>query len=258
MKIVSARMGRAAALAAALLLSAGCATKRDLRDLRVELRALSARQDSILAALARQNRVTQDTLRQQTNQLFEIRGDVSRQLQRILDDLSTLTELTGQNQRAIASIRDQLEGLRMRGPEPEPGAGEAIVAGQPTGGSDPSELYDVAFRQYQSNNIGAAQAAFRDFVQQYPSHDLTPKARFYLADILEQQEKVDEALAAFEEIAELHPTSDTVPDALYGAGMLQVEKGNRAEARRLFQRVVNTYPESNAAGPARQELDKLR
>ena len=105
------RASRAAALAAALLLSAGCATKRDLRDLRMEMRTLSARQDTILAALARQNAVTQDTLRQQTNQLFEIRGDVSRQLQRIMDDLARLTELTGQNQRAMASIRDQLEGM---------------------------------------------------------------------------------------------------------------------------------------------------
>src|SRR5690348_15440649 len=107
-----AKSGRAAAAAAALLLSAGCATKHDLRDLRLELQALSVRQDSLLAALGRQNSVTQDTLRQQTNQLFEIRGDIARQLRSLQESIDRLAELTGQNQRTIAAVRDQMEGDR--------------------------------------------------------------------------------------------------------------------------------------------------
>jgi tol-pal system protein YbgF len=251
------RASRAAALAVALLLSAGCATKRDLRDLQVELRSLSARQDTILAALARQNRVTQDTLRQQTNQLFEIRGDVARQLQRILDDLSRLTELAGQNQRSIASIRDQLEGLRMRGAEP---GGEAIVGVQPGGGGtgDPEALYQAALEQYHRPSLGTAQIAFRDFLQQYPSHDSAPDARYFLADILEQQGKAQEAIDAFNQIPELHPSSGRVPDALYRMALLEIELGDRDEARRLLDRVVNTYPDSNAAGPAREKRREIR
>lgn len=258
MSTVIARTGRVAALAAALLLSAGCATKRDLRDLRDELRALSARQDTILSALARQNAVTQDTLRRQTDQLFEIRGDVSRQLSLILDELSSLRELTGQNQRAIASVRDQLEGQRVGGGQPA--GGDVLAEAEPGAGAsgEAEATYAAALQQYQRGSLTTAQRAFQDFVQRYANHESAPDARFFLADILEQQDKPQEAIEAFRQVSELHPSSARVPDALYRAALLHIELGNRAEARRLLDRVVNTYPESNAAGPAREKLREIR
>jgi tol-pal system protein YbgF len=259
MKTVKSRLGRAAALAVALLSSAGCATKRDLRDLRSELQALGARQDTILMVLARQSLITQDSLRRQTNQLFEIRGDVSRQLQRILDELTTLRELTGQNQRTMAALRDRVEGMRQGGGGGEPGAGEAIVGVQPgTDSGDPEGVYAAAFDQYQRGSLTTAQRAFQAFVEQFGNHERAPDARFYLADILEQQKKPQDAVDAFNKISELHPASTRVPDALYRAALLLAELGKRDEARRNLERVVNTYPESNSAGPARQKLRELR
>ena len=253
------RASRAAALTAALLLSAGCATKRDLRDLRTELRALSIRQDSILSVLARQSAVTQDTLRSQTDRLFEIRGDVSRQLQRILDELSMLRELAGQNQRTIASLRDQVEGLSRRGGGESVAAAEAVVGVQPGGDSGgPEAMYQAALQQYQRGSLATAQRAFQDFVEQYPNHGSVPDARFYLGDILAQQGKAQEAVDAFNQVPELHPTSGRVPDALYRMALLDIELGKRDEARRMLDRVVNSYPESNSAGPAREKLRELR
>ena len=254
---------RAAALAAALLVSAGCvATKRDVRDLRAEIQALSARQDSILVALSRQNAVTQDTLRHQTDQLFEIRGDVSRQLQSILDEISRIGELTGQNQRAIAGMRDQLEGLR-RAPAPTPtvdqvpGTGESVLGGG-GGGADPEGTYAAALQAYRRNQLGTARSAFETFLEESPGNPLVPEARFYLADILVQQDEPEEAIAAFNQIAELHPTSPKVPEALYRVALLEIGRGNETTARRLLDRVVNTYPDSDAAGLAREKLREIR
>ncbi|MSR37167.1 MAG: tetratricopeptide repeat protein [Gemmatimonadetes bacterium] len=263
MKIHITPIGRAAALAAALLLSSGCATKGDLRRLGADLRALSVRQDSMLAVLTQQNAITQDTLRRQGDQLFEVRGDFSRQLQRIQDALATLTELTGQNQRTIASMRDQLEGLRRGGVAAAPTGGEAIAGtdqavapGLAAGAAQ--ETYDAALQQYQRGSLATAQRAFEDFLEQYGNHELAPEARFRLADILEQQGHPPEALAAFNQIPELHPTSTRVPDALYRIGLLHLELGNREEAKRFLDRVVNTYPESLAAGPAREKLREMQ
>ena len=263
MTIPIIRTSRAAALAAALLVLSGCATKGDLRSMTDEVRALAVRQDSMLVVLTLQNAVTQDTLRRQADQLFEVRGAVSRQLQRILDELASLRELTGQNQRVIASVRDQLEGLR-RGVSMVPAGIADSVMGtdQPEAGGVLEGVveatYGAAVEQYQRGSHATAQRAFEDFLRQYANHSLAPEARFLLADILAQQGRVQEALAGFNTIPELHPTSTKVPDALYRIGLLHLELGNTSEARLFLDRVVNTYPDSNAAGPARERLREIR
>ena len=257
------RHGRAAALAAALLVSSGCATKGDLRRLSVDISALTARQDSMLAALTRQNAITQDTIRRQGDQLFEVRGDVSRQLQQIMAALATLTELTGQNQRTIAAVRAEIEGLQRGGVtsarpggEAIAGADQSVAPGGTAGTAD--QMYAAAVQQYNRGSLTTAQRVFTDFLGQYGNHPLAPDARFYLADILEQQGHQPEALAAFDKIRELHPTSPKVPDALYRMGMLNLGLGKKAEGQRLLEQVVNTYPDSNAAGPAGEKLREIR
>lgn len=255
---------RAAVLTAALLAFSGCATKGDLRGVTDQVRALAVRQDSMLSVLTQQNAVTQDTLRRQADQLFEVRGDVSRQLQRILDDLSSLRELTGQNQRVIASVRDQLEGLRRVGIPVQGGVTDSVAGtgdppddlGVPEGVAEAT--YGAAVDQYQRGSHATAQRAFEDFLQQYANHPLAPDARFLMADILAQGGRVQDALDGFNQIPELHPTSAKVPDALYRIGLLHLELGNTSEAMLFLDRVVNTYPDSNSAGPAQQRLRELQ
>jgi tol-pal system protein YbgF len=252
-------------LAVALLASAGCATKGDLRRLGVEINSLNTRQDSLLAALTRQNTVTQDSLRRQGDALFDVRGDLSRQLQRILDELATLRELTGQNQRTIASVRDQIE-LLQRGGGGAPRQGEAIVGTEPgvsagAGGAPVTAaeaMYDAAVQQYTRGSLATALRAFNDFLEKNANHALAPDARYYVGDILAQQSKPQDAIAAFAKIQELHPTSPKVPDALYRIGLIHLELGNKTEAKRFLDRVVNTYPDSNAAGLAREKVKEIK
>ncbi len=245
-------MTRAAAMAAALVMSAGCATKGDMRAVRVEMRALGARQDSVLAMLARQSANTQDTLRRQANQLFEIRGDVARQLQLILDELATLRELTGQSQRTIASVRDQLERIQRGAITAGPVGGEVAVTGRA------EVTYNTAVQLSQRGNLNTAQRAFEDFLRDFPTHPLAPQALFYLGDILEQQDRLREAIQTFGQIPELHPTAPRVPDALYRMGLLHIDLDERQDGIVFLERVVNTYTDSDAAGLARERLRELR
>ena len=257
------RITRAAAAAAALLISGGCATKGDLRAVRVEMQGLAARQDSLLAVLERQSAVTQDTLRRQNDQLFEIRGDVARQLQRILDELGTLTELTGQNQRTIAALRDQVErltrgGAVAQGPGPGAGVGPDPLTGQVPAAGSAEQMYNAAVGLHNRGSLATAETAFEDFLRDYGSHELAPDAHFYLGDNLERQEELADAIEAFGKIPELFPTHPRVPDALYRIGLLHLALDDEDEAARAFDRVVNTHPDSDAAGLAREQLRELR
>jgi tol-pal system protein YbgF len=237
--------------------------KGDIRTLQDELRAVTARQDSLMMEIRAQTEQTQDTLRTQGNQMFDLRGDLNRQLQQINQALARIEALTGENQRGLTAVRDQLANVRrMPGGTgadapnvtgPQGGGGESLLGGA----GNPDELYNVAWEQYQRGSLNSAAAAFGDFIEQHPSDERVPDAHFYLADILVQQERPEDALEAFQEVQRLFPTSPRVPDALIRIARLQLDQGDTDAARNTLERIVNTYPGSINAMVARDMLEEI-
>jgi tol-pal system protein YbgF len=253
------------ALLAVLVSVAGCATKQDIRDLQTEiadqLRQVAAAQDSLRQEIRQQSIQTQDTLRNASRELVDIRGDVLNTLNRIGTQIGQIRELVGQNSLSIASLRDQME-LTRRGGAPAGAAPGGAVddSGEPvlsSGTGDADAMYNAAIRQFQRGSLSAARAAFQQFLTGYPSHELAPQAHYYLADILVQEDELESAIEAFAEIPELFPTADVVPNALYRMGVLHAELGNVEEARSILERVVNTYPDTTVAALAQDRLSEL-
>lgn len=261
-------------------LASGCATKGDVRDLRADVQELSEQQESLLRTLAELQRATLDSLAVQSDALFSLRGELSRQVLDIQEQLVTIQELTGQSQRSLAGLRDQIEARRTQIVELEqvdgaPGADDGAAEDRPDEpdaepadtvdeampgvepGGSAEELYNVAIRQFNRGSITTARRAFERFLQAHPNHRLAPDAHLKLADILVQENRLEDAVDAFLEIPELFPSAGVVPDALYRAAGLQIELGREEEARELLERVVNSYPDSGAAILAEERLDEL-
>ena len=249
---------------------AGCATKGDIRTLQTELRqelvALAARQDSLLTELRAQTMSTQDTLRTQSDQIFDFRGEITRQLQAISQGMARLEAISGENQRGIASVRDQLANIRRlpTGAAQQPmqlmdsttatSSSPETVAGA---GGNAEQLYGVAREQHQRSSYGTAQRAYEQFLEEYPSHALAPDARFFLADVLILLDRPEDALETLLEIPTLHPTAAKVPDALYRAAVLQQEAGEEDAAKATLERIINTYPDATITVLARALLTEI-
>jgi TolA-binding protein len=255
---------RVAAVALASVVLGACATKSDIRDLHDEMRSLAVRKDSLMAQLRIETLSTQDTLRTQSDQLFDFRGDIARQLQSIAQALVRLEALTGENQRGIASVRDQLArggGAAARPATATDSAGGA--AGRPeavagVGGGNADQLWTVAREQHNRGSYSTAQRAYEQFMRENPNDERVPDARYFLADILEQQDRREDALDAFLAIQRLHPAAGRVPDALYRAALLQNRLGRTQEARATLERIVNTYRDHPMASLARIQLEEIR
>lgn len=254
-----------ATLAVAVTFS-GCAMKGDIRLLQEELRAIAARQDSLVTELRLEAQQTQDTLRTQGDQMFDLRGDLNRQLQQINQSLVRIEAIAGQNQRGLAGVRDQLANIRrmpggtMGGPGGSPVGADSTAAGGENlvgGGTNPEELYAVAMSQLDRGSLNSASRAFEQFLAEYPNHDRAADAHFFLADILTQQDRPDDAYAAFQEIPELFPTHARVPDALYRIAEIQIDRGEIDEARVTLERIVNTYRDAPIAMLARDRLKEI-
>jgi len=238
--------------------------KGDIRLLQDELRTVAARQDSLMLELREQTLSTQDTLRTQGDQMFDLRGDVNRQLQLINQSLQRIEALTGENQRGLTAVRDQLANIRrMPGGAAAGGmmvdsaggaaGGESLVGG----GGNPDELWEVARGQLERGSLNSASRAFEQFISEYPSDARIPDAHFYLADILTQQDRPADALAKFQEIPQLFPTATRVPDALYRIAVLQHEAGDVDAAKATLERIMNTYPDAMISMLAREKLREI-
>lgn len=252
-------VARLLTVAAAVSVLAGCATKSDIRDLQDELRALSARQDSLMAQLRVEMLNAQDTIRGQSAQLFDFRGELFRQLRDLAEGIDRVEALAGSNQSAMVGIRDQLANLRRlpAGGQVEPGGVAGEEGGEEVSG-EAEEIYNAAMSQYNRGSLTTARAAFDSFLQTYPTHPLAPDVRYYLADILVQENRVEEALRGFREIPELFPTASKVPDAMYRSALLLIELEQTEEAVAVLERIVNTYPDTDVAELAGERLREIR
>jgi len=251
---------RAILAVAAVSTLGGCAMKSDIRVLQTEIRTLTVRQDSLITELRIATASTQDTLRTQSGQLFDFRGEITRLLRETREELGQMRALTGENQRGIAALRDQLA----RGGMPAAGgtAGGGMMGGSEGvpgvgGGSNALQLWEAATQQLSRGQLNTAQRAFQQFLDEHPNHDRAPDAYFFLADIMVQQGQSQQALRAFEEVQSRFPNSSRVPDALYRIALLQIEAGNVNQARQTLQRIVNTYPDTAIALIARDKLEEI-
>jgi tol-pal system protein YbgF len=248
---------------AAVVALGACATKSDIRDLQTEISALVARQDSLISQLRFVTQTTQDTLRTQSDQLFDFRGQITRELRQIGESLATLEAVAGESQRGITSLRDQLASVG-RAPRADPSRMQDPMrpTDESVGGAgvegNAEQLYSVALEQYHRDALNTAERAFEQFVSEHPNHARAPDAHFFLADILYQQNRPQEALEAFGMVQTLFPTAPKVPDALYRMAVIQIELGNTDEAVETLERIMNTYPESAIALIARDKLDEIR
>jgi TolA-binding protein len=245
------RASVAAFLVLPLLSLSACATKGDIRDLQQEVRNLHQRQQVLMEELQMEQRAHRDSVRALSGQIGEHRIQMSRTLREMEDQLIRIQELAGLSQQELAGLRDQMD----RRPDPlagfrDPGTGMEA-------GGEAQEIYDAAMTQYRRGSMTSAQFGLEEVVDRFPSHQLTPSARYYLADIMVQRDELREAIEAFLEIPQYHPDAERVPYALYRVGLLYQELGETAEARSFLERVVNTWPDSGAADMARRALNEL-
>jgi len=264
---------RALGVVAAAVVLGGCATKSDIRSLQIELRdelrAQAARQDSLLALLRRETATTQDTLlRTQSDQLFDFRGDITRVLQALQQGQARLEAMVGENQRGIAAMRTQgvaagrptgaaplVDAGAATGPVTGAAGGNETVAG--VGGGNADQLYNIARDQDQRGSLAAAQQAYEQFLADYPRDPRAPDAYWFLGDLLERQNRPDDALEKFQEIPTRWPTAARVPATLFRIARIQSDLGDTDDARATLERLVNTYPESDMASFAREMLEDL-
>ncbi len=254
--------------ALALVAAPGCATKHDMRNLESQILMLQAHQDSVARQMQRQNRELLDSVRATTDLLVRVRGDLGHQLLNLEQQLVQVQELTGQGQRRLQELNQQLEQNRAAlsnpstdtpgGAPPPPAGGEGGNAGAPSAGgpTNAADLYALAQTQLQNGAASTARMAFQQLIRSFPGDSLAPAAQLGIAESYVTEDPV-RALREFDRVVELYPNSPKAPAALLEAASVLSERGNVTRAREYLRRILARYPRSPEATQARRRLSQL-
>jgi tol-pal system protein YbgF len=267
-----------ARLALLLLLSstslAGCATKGDLRNLRLEMQGLAARQDSILAALAVQARMAQENLRGTTGELGDIRGTFNNQLRSLSERLDEVRQDNAQMVRLVNQMKTQLdEAVRQmnslsaqvtRATAAAEAAAAAASAGPPPPGGDMSSAPSgTAGAPAGSTTTPGSTTAGGRATSGSPTTAAPPPAPVvsspsnpaplatgtgeafatYNAGVNQlNRGNIVSARTAFTDIVSRFPNHELAPEAQYRLGEIFVIEGRQTEAIAAFDKIPQLYP----------------
>lgn len=133
-------------------------------------------------------------------------------------------------------------------------AKERATASEP---KTPEETYDRAYNLIRENRFKEARRRFGEFLTDYPKHDLSGNAQFWIAESFYGVGEYEEAILAYEDVLIKYPKSRKVPGALLKQAFAFLEIGDRRGAKGILRDLIEKYPKSKEAGRAGKKLKVL-
>lgn len=184
--------------AACVAALAGCATKRDIRDLRTEMAALRSAQEASTQEIQRQNRLLLDSL---SSASLRTRGDIANQLVAMERQLVQIQQLTGQGQQRLAELREQIN-TRAEAISAQP---QTTAASREPVPPPAQELFDASLASLRRGSFSTARVGLEEFLRLYPQHALVPDAHFHIAEAYAGAKDIPRAVEAYGRVIERYP-----------------------------------------------------
>jgi tol-pal system protein YbgF len=265
---------RALVLSAATLAVSACfATRSDVRTLQGDiavLRAENARADSVhraefqraaiaVGAVADSVRAVNAFLARFSTDVSRFQGDLSITLHTFGQQLLTIQELIGQNQKHMQDVRAEMERqqaeLATAAQPSTPGAPQAAPgAGSTSPG--PAQLFKLGGQMLDRGSYPAARAAFGSLLEQYPNDDMAGEAQFGIGHSFDLEGQAAAADSVYAIVVDKYPKTEHASSALYKRAMAAKGSGQSAKAQAMFQQLVAKYPHSPEAATVADLLKK--
>jgi tol-pal system protein YbgF len=257
-------LAMAVALLAAGVLATGCALPPEEDPVLLKLDELDQRLGSIervvrnesLLQIATELDVMREELRELRGQAdalqYEAEGAATRQRDQYLDLDQRLQSLERRTRGG-----EPASGLPPEGASPPVIGGVVPPAGGAVGGDDRAS-YQAALELLRQGRYPQAEAAFTQFLADFPDSDLADNGHYWLAETHYVNREFETALRGFQTVIENFPNSRKVPDALLKAGFCEYELQRWDDARRSLEAVIEQFPDSTAARLASQRLERMR
>jgi tol-pal system protein YbgF len=131
---------------------------------------------------------------------------------------------------------------------------QPIVTTQSTP-STADELYQRALQLVQqSGDFGQSRNLFKQFIHQYPTHDLTVNAMYWIGETYYGDKQYESAILQFQDVIQKYPEHQKIPAALMKQGLAFYALGDTNNGQVILQKVISNYPKSPEAQKAQIRL----
>jgi len=125
---------------------------------------------------------------------------------------------------------------------------------------NPEEVYQRAYNILSKGNYEAAEAAFNTFIKDYPAHNLTSNAYYWLGQTFFVRKNYQKAATTFAEGYIKLPTGSKASDQLFKLGISLNSLNKNADACATFKKLDKEFPDapsriSNRAKTFKEKLD---
>lgn len=260
---------------------------REHQQMAAELRILQEQTQQLAIALAALNQVLSESTKGLTGRLDDANNAVRKAFadQKLLidnmaNDLRVIRERSDDTNVRIASLREELEALRVTvqalqqiavappapaadpnapvDPNAPPPAPTVQPALPPAAGLSPTRLYETARADFFAGQWTSAISGFEAFLRAFPKSEQADDAQLYIGETYFSQNQWAEAIPAYEQVIQSYPGTNSVPVAYYKLGLTHQRLGQIQQAQAAWEAAAKNFPDSDAGRLARQSLERLK
>jgi tol-pal system protein YbgF len=118
--------------------------------------------------------------------------------------------------------------------------------------------YERLLGLFRDGDVDGARQGFAVFLRDYGDSDLSPSARYWLAESHYRKKDYRQAIDSYDRVERDFPQSEKAPAAILKKGYAYLAMNDKQRASRAFTQVVTLYPRTLEAGKASETLSQLK
>lgn len=273
-----------------ILMTAGCASRQDLKRVHQELDLKVSAQANDIELLKQQNatlRKAAESSQEAVAALRKTQAEHNADMMELKDRMRLLSGQTEELRKDLTAlslatqsrddeIREKLDraSFKINFVESFLGIGkkDAAVEGSekgnrsangrqkdaPNGRTEGESLYAAAYETFKEGKYEKAAAEFEHFLKLHPSAEYSGNAQFWLAECYYNEKKHERAILEYEKVVKNYPEGNKLPYALLKQGLSFQQLGDKTSARMILQQLIRDYPNTNQARVARAQLLEIQ
>ena len=122
----------------------------------------------------------------------------------------------------------------------------------------PDAIYIKGLDTFKTGDMPAARGIFTKFLEQYPRHDLSANAHYWIGETYYSEKNYEPAILAFQEVIKNFPTKDKVPAAMLKQAMAFNAINDTKSATYVLKKLGEAFPKSDEAIKAKELLKEIK